>query len=58
MTAVKNGAIIAVDDIVITRPGPRIADGLLALILAIHPDVECTALQLPCPTPAASPAAS
>ena len=58
MTAVKNGRIVAVDDIVITRPGPRIVDGLLALILAIHPDVECAALGIPCPTPAATPAAS
>lgn len=39
MTAVKNGAIIAVDDVVITRPGPRIAEGLEALIRAIHPEL-------------------
>ena len=39
MTAVKNDAIRAVDDIVITRPGPRLADGLLALARAIHPDL-------------------
>jgi len=39
MTAVKEGAIVAVDDIVITRPGPRIAVGLEALIRAIHPEL-------------------
>lgn len=39
MTAVTNGDIFAVDDVVITRPGPRLVDGLRALIAAIHPDV-------------------
>jgi iron complex transport system substrate-binding protein len=39
MTAVTTGAIRAVDDVVITRPGPRLVDGLRALIAAIHPDV-------------------
>ena len=39
MTAVKAGRIVAVDDIVITRPGPRLAEGLLALIKAIHPEL-------------------
>jgi iron complex transport system substrate-binding protein len=39
MTAVKDGRIVAVDDIIITRPGPRLAEGLLALIEAIHPDL-------------------
>jgi iron complex transport system substrate-binding protein len=55
MTAVKTGAIFPVDDIVITRPGPRLADGLYALVRAIHPELDvCAAMQLPCPTPAAS----
>lgn len=39
MSAVKAGAIFPVDDIVITRPGPRIAEGLEALIRAIHPEL-------------------
>jgi iron complex transport system substrate-binding protein len=39
MTAVTTGAIRAVDDVVITRPGPRLVDGLRALIAAIHSDV-------------------
>ena len=40
MTAVKNGDIRPVDDIIVTRPGPRLVDGLRALALAIHPDLE------------------
>jgi iron complex transport system substrate-binding protein len=38
MAAVKAGAIRPVDDIVVTRPGPRLAEGLRALAGAIHPD--------------------
>jgi iron complex transport system substrate-binding protein len=40
MTAVREGAIRAVDDTLVTRPGPRLVDGLRALIAAIHPDAE------------------
>jgi iron complex transport system substrate-binding protein len=39
MTAVRDGRITAVDDIVITRPGPRLVEGLRQLAAAIHPDV-------------------
>jgi iron complex transport system substrate-binding protein len=39
MTAVTTGRIVAVDDIVITRPGPRLAEGLAALVRAIHPEL-------------------
>jgi iron complex transport system substrate-binding protein len=40
MTAVANGRIVIMDqDEVITRPGPRIIDGLEALARAIHPDL-------------------
>jgi iron complex transport system substrate-binding protein len=40
MTAVKDGQIVVVlDDVVITRPGPRIVDGLEALAKAIHPEL-------------------
>ena len=39
MTAVADGRVLVVtDDVVITRPGPRIVDGLEALARAIHPD--------------------
>jgi iron complex transport system substrate-binding protein len=54
MAAVKDGAIYPVDDIVITRPGPRIADGLATLIRVIHPELACAIDGKPCPTPAAS----
>ena len=49
LTAVKNGAIVGIDDIVVTRPGPRLADGLRLLVAAIHPE-----LVLGSPAPAAS----
>jgi iron complex transport system substrate-binding protein len=42
MTAVKDGAIRPVFDTIVTRPGPRIGDGLAALALAIHPEVQVT----------------
>ncbi len=37
--AVVDGAIRPVDDLIITRPGPRLGEGLLALATAIHPDL-------------------
>ena len=44
LTAVKDGAITPVDDIVVTRPGPRLVDGLLALARAVHPDAVLPSL--------------
>ena len=39
MTAVRDGRIVVMlDDPVITRPGPRIIDGLEAMARAIHPE--------------------
>ena len=39
LAAVRDGAVVPyLDDIVTTRPGPRIVDGLEALARAIHPD--------------------
>jgi len=39
MTAVEDGRVVVVtEDVVITRPGPRIVDGLEALARHIHPD--------------------
>lgn len=39
MTAVKDGRVLVMaDDVVITRPGPRIVDGLEGLARAIHPE--------------------
>ncbi len=40
MTAVVAGAIRPVDDVPVTRPGPRLAQGLASLARAIHPDLE------------------
>jgi len=37
LTAVKNGRVLVIDDVIVTRPGPRIADGLKILAAAIHP---------------------
>jgi iron complex transport system substrate-binding protein len=37
--AVVDGRIVAVDDTLITRPGPRLPLGLRALIAAVHPEV-------------------
>ena len=37
LTAVRNGAVRVADDKLITRPGPRLAQGLRSLILAINP---------------------
>jgi hypothetical protein len=39
MSAVKADAIKPVDDTTISRPGPRLVDGLRVLALAIHPDL-------------------
>ena len=38
ISAVKSGTIVPVDDTIVTRPGPRLGEGLAALALAIHPD--------------------
>jgi iron complex transport system substrate-binding protein len=40
MTAVSDGEIRPVDDIIVTRPGPRLGEGLAALALAIHPEAD------------------
>lgn len=39
LTAVKTGAIKPIDDILVTRPGPRLVDGLRLLVAAIHPEI-------------------
>lgn len=40
ISAVADGNVRPVDDIIVTRPGPRIGEGLAALALAIHPEAE------------------
>jgi iron complex transport system substrate-binding protein len=51
MTAVRTGAIRPADDTLITRPGPRLVEGLRDLALAIHPELASV---LPAPSPAQS----
>jgi len=50
LTAVKKGAITGIDDIVVTRPGPRLGLGLSLLAAAIHPELH---LAVPTPAPSA-----
>jgi len=40
ITAVVNGDLPPVNDLIVTRPGPRIGEGLASLALAIHPDID------------------
>ena len=40
MSAVREGHVRPVDDVPITRPGPRLAQGLASLARAIHPELE------------------
>lgn len=40
ITAVREGAIRPVDGTLVTRPGPRLAQGLASLARAIHPEIE------------------
>ena len=39
LDAVKNGHIYPFDDNLVSRPGPRLVDGLEALAKILHPDV-------------------
>ena len=51
ITAVKGGAIRAVNDTVVTRPGPRLADGLASLTRAIHPELAPQLTDFPADPP-------
>ncbi|MGO9206050.1 MAG: ABC transporter substrate-binding protein [Candidatus Limnocylindrales bacterium] len=44
MTAVVDHAVRPLDDTIVTRPGPRIVEGLAALAEAIHPGVALPSL--------------
>jgi iron complex transport system substrate-binding protein len=37
LAAVKKGRVVVIDDVIVTRPGTRIAEGLKILAAAIHP---------------------
>ncbi len=39
LRAVKEGRVYLIDDTTVTRPGPRVGEGLLILATALHPDV-------------------
>ena len=39
LTAVKNGQVFTFDDNLVSRPGPRLVDGLEALAKLLHPDL-------------------
>ena len=38
--AVKNGRIVLISSDLLSRPGPRVTDGLIAVTRALHPDIE------------------
>ncbi len=46
LSAVADGAVRSIDDVIVTRPGPRLAEGIRTLAVAIHPDLD-----LPSPGP-------
>jgi len=49
ITAVVNGDVRPVDDIPVTRPGPRLPQGLASLARAIHPHIELPAFPADAP---------
>ena len=58
ITAVRAGAVRPVNDTVITRPGPRLADGLASLTRAIHPELADELTDFPADPPMCAVAAS
>jgi iron complex transport system substrate-binding protein len=59
IAAVQSHQILPVDDTVITRPGPRLVEGLVDLVRAIHPELDISPLEtLGVPQPSLAPAAS
>lgn len=51
IAAVTSSTILPVNDTVITRPGPRLVQGLLDLLRVIHPDIDLGPLESGAPTP-------
>jgi len=58
LTAVKNGDVRPIDDVVVTRPGPRLGQGIEALAMAIHPDLVLPSASSPVSSPVPSASAS
>jgi iron complex transport system substrate-binding protein len=48
--AVRTGSIYPIDDVVVTRPGPRLVQGLVDLVRAIHPELGISPLESPAGT--------
>ena len=42
LTAVKDGKVYVIEDSIIARPGPRLAEGLRQLVTMIHPEASTT----------------
>jgi iron complex transport system substrate-binding protein len=40
LAAVRNGQVFAFDDNLVSRPGPRLVDGLEALAKLLHPELS------------------
>jgi iron complex transport system substrate-binding protein len=40
LTAVKDGKVYVIEDSIIARPGPRLAEGLRQLVTMIHPEAS------------------
>ncbi len=55
ISAVVDGAIRPVNDTIITRPGPRLADGLASLARAIHPELADALADFPTDPPMCVP---
>ena len=47
MSAVRTGAIRPINDILVTRPGPRLVEGLRLLAAAIHPELALPSIAPP-----------
>ena len=56
LTAVKNGDVRPIDDVIVTRPGPRLGEGIEALAMAIHPDLVLPSASSAAPSASASAA--
>lgn len=60
ISAIRERAVRPVNDIVVTRPGPRIAEGLASVARAIHPELAGDLVDFPpdpvmCSAPASAP---
>ena len=50
IAAVQSGSIFPIDDVVVTRPGPRLVLGLIDLVRVIHPELGIAPLRTAVPT--------